>query len=174
MMEARYPTRVVRSLAAVVVVLAAVAAGSAAPARAAACTTVQARAAVASAKPHVPSLAGGTVPVAPASIDQVLCFDLTRDGRMDLAFTVASGGTAGDIAWVALVRTASGWRTAHAQGGYKIGLFRVGGDLVDSQPIYRKNDPNCCPTGGFEHRRWHWNGSRLVDARAWRTGSYRP
>jgi hypothetical protein len=45
------------------------------------------------------------------------------------------------------------WRVALARSGYKLGLFRLGGDLAGSQPIYRKNDPNCCPTGGFDHTR---------------------
>ena len=112
--------------------------------------------------------------VKPADVDGLLCFDFSRDGRTDLAFTVASGGTAGDIAWVALVRTSSGWQVAHSQSGYKISLYRVGDDLVDSQPIYRKSDANCCPTGGFDHRRWHWNGTRLVLARSYHTSSYRP
>jgi hypothetical protein len=43
-----------------------------------------------------------------------------------------------------------------------------------TQPIYKKNDPNCCPTGGFDHHRYHWNGARFVVARAWHTKSFRP
>jgi hypothetical protein len=45
---------------------------------------------------------------------------------------------------------------------------------VDSQPVYRKKDPNCCPSGGFDHRRWHWKGARLVLARSYHSSSYRP
>ena len=50
--------------------------------------------------------------------------------------------------------------------------MRKGGDLVSTQPIYRKEDPNCCPTGGFDHERWHSNGSRFVRIRLWHTKSY--
>ena len=57
---------------------------------------------------------------------------------------------------------------------YKVGLFRLGGDLADSQPVYRKNDPNCCPTGGFDHRRYHWNGSRFALVRSWHDKRYHP
>jgi hypothetical protein len=138
------------------------------------CSRATAGAAIRAAKPHVPSLAGGPAVVTLSEVDGLLCFDFTRDGRTDLAFTVASGGTAGDVAWVALARTPSGRRVVHTQGGYKLGLYRVGSDLVDSQPIYRKKDPNCCPSGGFDHRRWHWNGMRLVLARSYHTSSYRP
>ena len=74
----------------------------------------------------------------------------------------------GDIAWAAFARGAAGWRLAGANpNGYKLGLFPVGADLVESQPVYRKNDPNCCPTGGFDHRRFHWNGRALVVVRRW-------
>ena len=100
--------------------------------------------------------------VDPNSADEVLCFDFTRDGRLDLAVTIASGGTAGDVGFAVFRATAGGWRVALARGGYKLGLFRVGGDLVSSQPVYRKNDPNCCPTGGFDHIRFHWNGVRFI------------
>src|SRR5712691_4219276 len=127
------------------------------------CSRAAAKAAIASVKPRIPSLANGTMRVTPGMADELICFDFTRDGLTDLAVTVASGGTAGDIGWFVLQRThgPTGWRVALTRGGYKIGLFRVGHDLVDSQPVYRKNDPNCCPTGGFDHRRWHWNGHRF-------------
>ena len=104
----------------------------------------------------------------------MICFDFTRDGRRDVAVTIASGGTAGDIGLVVFRATSTGWRVALARDGYKLGLFRVGGDVVSSQPVYRKNDPICCPTAGFDHLRFHWNGVRFVIARSWHTKSFRP
>jgi hypothetical protein len=157
-----------------VAVLASAAAASAAPAVAAPCTVAQARAAVAAAKPRIPGESGARVPVDPKSIDRVLCYDFTRDGRTDLALSVASGGTAGDVGWLVLQRTAGGWRLAIGQSGYKLGLFRVGDDVVISQPIYRKYDPNCCPTGGFAHDRYHWNGTRFALVRSYKTKRYTP
>ncbi len=88
--------------------------------------------------------------------------------------TIASGGTAGDIGFAVFRATPNGWRVVLARNGYKLGLFRMGGDLVSSQPVYRRNDPNCCPTGGFDHLRFHWNGVRFVVARSWHTKSFRP
>jgi hypothetical protein len=120
-------------------------------------------------------LGDSPVRVEPASVDRVLCHDFTRDGRADLAFTIASGGTAGDVGFAVLRATqAGGWQVALARNGYKLGLFRVGNDLDSSQPVYRKNDPNCCPTGGFDHVRYHWNGSRFAVVRSRHTGSFRP
>jgi hypothetical protein len=138
------------------------------------CSLAAAKAAIRSARPHVQSLANAPMLVTPAMADLVVCVDLSRDGRTDMGVTVASGGSAGDIAWLAFLRTATGWRVVHRQSGYKVGLFRVGHDLVDSQPVYRKNDANCCPSGGVDHERWHWNGRALVRIRAWHTRSYRP
>jgi hypothetical protein len=165
----------VRFALAVVVATAALAVPTASPAAPGiACSVAAARTAIATLKPKVPSLDNGRAVVSPGQADAVICFDFTRDGRMDMAVTVASGGTAGDVAWIVFVRTATGWRVALTQGGYKVGLSRVAGDLVSSQPIYRKNDPNCCPTGGFDHARWHWNGSRFTVVRSWHNGSYKP
>jgi len=152
----------------------AVAAASAAPAGAASCTVAQARTAVAAAKPRIPGETGAKVLVDPKSIDKVLCYDFTRDGSTDLAMSVASGGTAGDVGWLVLQRTASGWRLAIGQNGYKVGLFRAGGDVVISQPIYKKQDPNCCPTGGFAHDRYRWNGTRFALVRSYKSTSHAP
>jgi hypothetical protein len=105
----------------------------------------------------------------------VLCGDFTGDGRRDMAVTLASGGTAGDIAWAAFRKAGRSWHLAGTNPNtYKVGLFLVRGDLVESTPIYRKNDPNCCPTGGFAHRRLHWNGRALVVTRSWKSGRFKP
>jgi len=110
-----------------------------------------------------------------AGVDRVICHDLTGDGRVDMAATVFSGGTAGDVAWVLFRRTSSGWSLAFQRlEVYKVGLFLRGTDLVESQPIYGKNDPNCCPTGGFDHIQVHWNGTRFVISRRWHTKTFKP
>jgi hypothetical protein len=88
--------------------------------------------------------------------------------------TLFSGGTAGDIGFAVFRSTGTGWKLALARRGYKLGLTRAGADLVQNQPVYRKNDPNCCPTGGFDHARWHWNGSRFVVVRSWHDRRFTP
>ncbi|HZO63142.1 MAG TPA: hypothetical protein VFB35_09200 [Gaiellaceae bacterium] len=155
---------------------AAAAALTTAPAHAAtpACTAAAAKRAIAATGLRMKLLGPDPVRVDPASADQVLCHDFTRDGRTDLAVTIASGGTAGDIGFAVFRAVPGGWRVALARGGYKIGLFRLGGDVAGSQPVYRTNDPNCCPTGGFDHVRFHWNGTKFVVARAWHTRTFRP
>jgi hypothetical protein len=104
-----------------------------------------------------------------AGVDKVICL-----GRV-MAATVFSGGTAGDTSWAAFRRTATGWKLIAANPqAYKVGLFVVAGDLVESQPIYLANDANCCPTGGFAHRRFQFDGQRLRAVRSWVDKSFRP
>jgi hypothetical protein len=108
-------------------------------------------------------------------VDRVICADLTGDGKPELAVTFFSGGTAGDTGWAVLAGGSGTWRVVLRQlDGYKVGLHVRHADLVESQPVYRKNDPNCCPTGGFDHRRFHWNGRKFALARVWHDRSYRP
>ena len=108
-------------------------------------------------------------------VDTLICHDFTGDGRVDMAFTIFSGGTAGDTAWVVLRRTSTGWRVAYRQlSAYKVALTRAGSDLVETQPVYRKNDPNCCPSGGFDHRRLRWNGRTFAAVRSWHDRSLGP
>ncbi len=157
-----------------VALVAAAASTATAHVRHAACGATTARVAIKSTHLRF-TLLGDTVQrIDPASADEVICFDFTRDGRLDLAVSIASGGTAGDIGFAVFRGTASGWRVALTGSGYKLGLARVGGDLVETQPVYRKNDPNCCPTGGFDHVRSHWNGAKFVVARSWHTKTPRP
>lgn len=106
-------------------------------------------------------------------LDGTICRDFTRDGQIDMAATFASGGTAGDVAWVLFRRVGSGWKLAIARlHDYKLTLTVRGSDIVETLPVYRRNDANCCPTGGFDHRLFHWNGGRFV-VRFWHDRSYR-
>jgi hypothetical protein len=133
-----------------------------------ACSIGAARAAIVRTHLKMQTIGDSPTRVDPASVDELVCAGET------MAVTIASGGTAGDVGFILFRRTASGWRVALTRGGYKIGLFRLGADVAESQPVYRKNDPNCCPSGGFDHVRYHWNGTRFAVARSWHTKSFRP
>jgi hypothetical protein len=133
------------------------------------CSLATARSAIRRTKARVPTLAGSGEPperANPALADRVVCVGPV------LAVSIASGGTAGDTAWLAFVRDASGWRVVKSSGGYKLGLFARGGELEVVQPVYRADDPNCCPTGGFDRTRYRFDGGRLVVIRQSHTRSY--
>ncbi len=120
------------------------------------CSLAAARTAIRSTKPRIPSLAGGTIPADPALADDVVCFN----GAM--AVSIASGGTAGDIAWIGFAPAGGGWRVVKAVGGYKLGLYKHEDELEVVLPVYRRTDPNCCPTGGFDRAYYRFDGTRLV------------
>ena len=154
--------------------LAALAATATANASSTACSIAAAKTAIKQTKVKMVLLGGAPVQVDPKSVDGVLCYDFTRDGRTDMAVSIASGGTAGDIGIVVFRASSKGWQVALKNPGYKVGVFQVGGDVVTSQPIYLKNDPNCCPTGGFNHDRYHWTGSKFLLVKSYKTKTYKP
>ena len=150
-------------------VTAAALAGATAPAQASpACSDAAARSAVRFAKPQLAPFGQKQV-VQARSLGAVLCFDATADGRIDMAVSVVSGGTAGDVGWLFFAAKDDGWRLAGSGVGYKLWLLRSGAALEVRQPVYRKPDPNCCPTGGFDHTLYRWSGARLVAGRTWHT-----
>jgi hypothetical protein len=156
-----------RLLLAVPAVLAA-AALPAAAAAAPTCSDAAARSAIRFAKPKLAPFGRPQV-FQPKSAGAVLCFDGTGDGRTDMAVSLVSGGTAGDIGWVFFAAKETGWRLAGSGAGYKLWIVRAGSQLEVRQPVYRKADANCCPTGGFDHTLYRWNGRRLVPDRTWHT-----
>jgi len=132
------------------------------------CTVASARAAIRSTKAHIPSLEGGTVRADPAQADYVVCFD----GAM--AVSIASGGTAGDVAWIGFAPAGGGWRFVNAVGGYKLGLFRYHDELEVVLPVYRTADPNCCPTGGFDRAFYRYDGKDMVVTQLLHTKTFTP
>src|SRR5438046_1752072 len=100
----------VRILAVALLVLAA--STVTAQARDTACGPATARAAIRATHLRMTLLGDSAQRVDPASADQVICFDFTRDGRTDVAATIASGGTAGDVGFVVFRATAAGWLPA--------------------------------------------------------------
>jgi hypothetical protein len=94
------------------------------------CTAPAARAAILAA-PTLTRLRATVRPGGGGGPDRLICHDLTGDGVPEMAVTVFSGGTAGDIAWVVFTRDGSRWRVAHQQlNVYKLRLDRVASDLV--------------------------------------------
>ena len=136
---------------------------------AATCSLAAARTAIRATRATVPSLAGGHVPVPadPKAIDRVVCFD----GAMGVS--LASGGTAGDVAWLAFAPAKSGWRVLRSEGGYKLGLYADGGRLDVVLPVYKKSDPNCCPSGGFDWAGYLYAGGKLELVGIWHTAKFK-
>jgi hypothetical protein len=102
----------------------------------------------------------------------VRCMDFTRDGRKDIVFTVWTAMNHGAHYWAAFRKTTHGhWKRVafksdccgghHRYGGLGIAIQRAGSVIVVSQPIYKKNDGACCPSGGTKSRAWAWRHGKL-------------
>jgi hypothetical protein len=96
-------------------------------------------------------------------VTTVRCRDLTGDGERDALFAIASGGTAGNTNFGILLGRAGGapGRLALYRDGYKVAIAATAGMPEVLQPIYRRDDPNCCPSS-FEIRRYRWTGERFT------------
>jgi len=89
--------------------------------------------------------------------------DLTRDGRRDMIVRVHSGGTAGVLAYYVYAEVGGRVRLIRAVNDtYRVG---VGIDakrrLVERNPIYAADDPNCCPSA-VRVRVFRWNGRGMA------------
>ena len=140
------------------------------------CNLATARATVGRARLMIPasqSMSEEAYRADPKLVDAVLCLPLPG-GRRAMVLSLASGGTAGDVNWAIYVSGTRGYELALVRGGYKLSLARRGTDVVETDPVYRSNDPNCCPTGGFDHTRWRWTGTGFAVAKRWHTASLKP
>jgi hypothetical protein len=93
------------------------------------------------------------------TVDLVRCGDITADGVADALFTVASGGTAGDIRFGVLRGLADGspGKLVLYKHGYQVGISRRTSHAFETiMPHFGANDPNCCPSS-FRIQRWRWN-----------------
>ena len=102
-------------------------------------------------------------------VAQVLCGDFTRDGRIDMAVSAATAGSAGVIGWAIFTAVPGGWKLAlNRPNAYRPRLIRLGGDVLEIVPLFRRGDPNCCPSGGSRDTIFRWNGRRFVAAFSWK------
>ncbi|MDX6682849.1 MAG: hypothetical protein QOG94_2888 [Solirubrobacteraceae bacterium] len=97
------------------------------------------------------------------SITAVRCADLTGDGRLDVAYSKAGGGSGGDVQWGIVYARGGARRIARFAGHTHYADLRIRGRrvLIDS-PRYRPADPNCCPSAGTRTEAASWNGHRFV------------
>jgi hypothetical protein len=99
------------------------------------------------------------------SVDLIRCGDVTADGAADALFTIASGGTAGDVRF-GVLRGGSADSLVLFRQGYAVGVARHNRRSFDViQPHYRANDPNCCPSS-FRIRRYTWTGTAFKKGKA--------
>lgn len=97
-----------------------------------------------------------------APVDPI-CHDFTGDGRRDVAFPILSGGTGGAFKFAVFRGSPEGSKKVTERGyGSKTSLRRKGRRLNVLNPVYRKGDGNCCPSGGFEVRTFRFTRTKIV------------
>jgi hypothetical protein len=165
----RPPTVIAGLCSATVLALSLTVAASSAPVALPACTALAAKAGILSSNlpRRVKQDATGHFG---AGLDRLICRDLTSDGRKDMVASVFSGGTAGVEAWVIFRATSNRWKLAFRRVNlYKVGIRSTPGGIVEIDPVYRANDPNCCPSGGYDHTLYHWKSGKFSAGRTWHT-----
>lgn len=102
--------------------------------------------------------AGGEV-----SDDAIIFADLTGDGEEEAVVPVSSGGTAGDLAYFVYTMRDGELELLLSvipeTGRVQVELDAEG-RLVDREPVYGPDDPECCPSR-VRTRVYEWDGARL-------------
>jgi hypothetical protein len=82
------------------------------------------------------------------------CGDLDGDERQEMVVARRSVGSAGTLGWAVMSAREDGeWRVEHLQDGVThVGVRISGARIHEATPIYRADDPNCCPSGGWRTR----------------------
>jgi len=99
-------------------------------------------------------------------IGDVTCVEVTGNEE-DLEFNVSSGGSFGFIAWAVFRHPKTGWEFAGwgSSGGEPIRF--LDGNVVVTEAVFEPGNPQCCPTGGYNHHEYHWNGTGFVKTSSW-------
>ena len=105
-------------------------------------------------------------------VDRIICRDVTRDRRKDMAVLIASGGPEEGNAWVVFRNKRGRWKLALRRlRVYQASVKVKHADLIEVSAVLLKDDDKCCPTGGYDHRRFRWkpNVGHFVVVRFWHT-----
>jgi len=98
-----------------------------------------------------------------AGVSRPICQDLTGDRRPEMALVRKSTGSAGTDGWAVLGRTEDGrWHLAALKSDVThVGIRVSGNEVLEATPVYRKGDPNCCPSGGWTLRHYRLAEGKL-------------
>jgi len=92
-----------------------------------------------------------------------ICHDFTGDARRDVVFPILSGGTGGAFKFAVFRGSPDGPKKVTERGyGSKTSLRREARRLKVLNPVYRKGDGNCCPSGGFNVRTFRFTRTKIV------------
>jgi hypothetical protein len=97
------------------------------------------------------------------TIAQLLCGSFTGAGSDSMVIAFAAPTCWPLQGWALFTYVDGGWRRDRLRrGAFVFPLKAVGGDIRETEPVFRAGDPRCIPSGGRRARTWHWNGTSLV------------
>lgn len=96
--------------------------------------------------------------------ETIIYADLTGDGQDEAVVPIASGGTAGDIGFAVFTLRNGALDELLSKAEGRVALDVEEGQLVETQPIYGPDDPNCCPSQ-LRKIYYRWDGDALVPER---------
>ena len=106
--------------------------------------------------------------VATDPVNRVLCGPFVGPGSNAMVVSLTRETCLPNLGW-AVLRFAGGvWRPVMKRDGFAT-LSKVGTNIREEVPIFRKGDSPCFPSGGTRSRIWSWNGQRFA-AGAWKAG----
>jgi len=108
------------------------------------------------------------------SVD-IICHDFTHRGGDMVA--VITCGSLNVLTWYLLTRSSGQWRLLwksltkqpFSPWHGKLELVENSDDLIVSGDIFNRGDADCCPTGGKQFARLHWNGEAFQVIKGWQT-----
>jgi hypothetical protein len=108
--------------------------------------------------------AGVANPDFPSEVIGGVCGAFLGPGSRAMGVVLRAQQCAPNRIWTVLGFTGGAWH--HVTGpwdrGPRIdGLRKAGDDIREEQPVFRRADDGCVPTGGSRARLWHWDGTRL-------------
>lgn len=110
-------------------------------------------------------VAGGAGPILGFGISQLICADVTRDGRREMIVLLKCCTANTPTPWAIFARRGGAWRPLFRVVSRRISVTRIRvnarGDVVEKLPRYEPDDGLCCPSG-YTYRTTRWNGSRFV------------
>lgn len=95
------------------------------------------------------------------SLLEVVYGDLTGDGADEAVVLIPSGGTMGNIGFLVYTMEGSDLRLLLDRLGIWVAVEIEGKQLIQVQPLYSADDPECCPSQ-LKRTYYEWDGSALV------------
>lgn len=92
----------------------------------------------------------------------VLCGAFTGPGSSAMVVMLGAPTCWSPQQWMVFTSANGAWNLVLTEHRFSFPVVAVGSTLRETNPVFRRGDPRCVPSGGKHSRIWRWDGSRLV------------